>query len=213
MPTNTGAWWNYPRIDNFGQIDPEGNYYKPDTNVQIPGGYPVVTALPGVVTSVQQTSWGQNVITIKLDSALNQYATHTFYEHLGGVAPGIVPGTHVTQGQLIAYNNPSGSVPLGFGLYSGDIYGSGDAWAILQSDLRPGGAGYLNPIKLIEQLQANQPVTQTGGAAIGGIDQLSQVLPQLPQILGAISFTGLLGALILGAVVVSVVIFVYIEVK
>jgi murein DD-endopeptidase MepM/ murein hydrolase activator NlpD len=160
--TGVQPWFTFPRVDNFGQIDPQGNFYKPDSNIQLPGGYPITALLSGTVTSLQPTtSWGQSVATIKLDTPLNSLATHTFYEHMSGFAPGLSVGQHVNAGDLIGYNNPSGQVPLGFGLYSGDVYGSGSAWSTLQQDLAPGGAGLLNPTNLLNA------AAQTGGTWSG----------------------------------------------
>jgi hypothetical protein len=141
-------WYTFNRIDNFGTQDPQGPFWKPDSNILLPGNYPITALLPGTVTAVQNVSWGgQTVVTIKLDSPLNALATHTFYEHMSSATVSV--GQHVNTGDLIGYNNPSGAVPLGFGLYSGDVYGSGSAWQTLQSDLAPGGAGLLNPVSLL----------------------------------------------------------------
>lgn len=173
-------WWTFPRIDNFGMIDPAGPYWKPDTNVQVPGYYPIAAILPGTVTSVQQTGWGQTVVTVKLDNALNSLATHTFYEHMSSA--NVQVGQRVTQGTLIGYNNPSGAVPLGFGLYSGDVYGSGSAWTALQNDLKPGGAGLLNPVSLINQVKAGKtPTTGSTTNASTGNPLLDSVLPNVKQ--------------------------------
>lgn len=170
MPTTTitntaqsgsQPWWDFAYIDRFGQIDSEGNYYQPDINVQIPGDYPVVAVLPGTVSSVQRTGWGQTVVTIALDSPLNPVATHSFYEHMSYATVSV--GQHVSFGDLVGYNNPSGMVPLGFGLYSGDVYGSGPAWQTLQSDLAPGGAMLLDPTRYISQLGGSG---KTGGYAV-----------------------------------------------
>jgi murein DD-endopeptidase MepM/ murein hydrolase activator NlpD len=165
-PTSQGQqpWYTYPRIDNFGQKDPAGDFWKPDSNVQVPGNYPITALLPGTVTSIQNTSFGQKVVTIKLDHPLNSLATHTFYEHMSGSAPGLSIGQHVQAGSLIGYNNPSGQVPLGFGLYSGDVYGSGSEWGTLQQDLAPGGAQQLNPVNLLNQAQkGNLNINNPGG--------------------------------------------------
>lgn len=168
-------WYTFSWLENFGTIDPQGNYWKPDVNVQAPGSYPITAILPGTVTSVQQTSWGQNVVTVKLDSALNYLATHTFYEHMSSA--NVQVGQHVSTGSLIGYNNASGQVPIGFGFYSGDVYGSGSAWQTLQNDLAPGGAGLLNPGKLLGvpeggYLSSNQfglpNVGGSGGVTSGG---------------------------------------------
>lgn len=166
----TKPWWQFPRIDNFGLIDPAGPYYKPDTNVQVPGNYPIEDLLSGTVTSVQKgTSWGQNIITILLDNPVNSQATRTFYEHLSQV--NVTPGEHVSTGQIIGYNNPSGQVPLGFGFYSGDVYGAGSAWSQLQKDLSPGGAGLLDPAPLLNTL--------TGGSAPPGSTTLDLTQKQI----------------------------------
>lgn len=149
-------WWDYNRIDAFGTIDPQGPYWKPDSNIQVPGNYPVTALLPGTVTNVERTSWGQTVVTVKLDTPLNSLATHTFYEHLSGAT--VSQGQRVNQGDLIGYNNPPGSVPLGFGLYPGDVYGYGPGWNQLQNDLKPGGAGLLNPTNLLNAARGGQNV-------------------------------------------------------
>lgn len=164
--TSGAPWYTFPRIDNFGQIDPEGPYYKPDSNIQIPGGYPVTALLPGTVTAVAWTSWGQTVVTVALDSPLNSLATHTFYEHMSSAT--VRMGQHVSFGDLLGYNNPAGQVPLGFGLYSGDVYGSGSAWTTLQNDLKPGGAGLLNPVSLLDAFASGKGVGgYTGPVTLG----------------------------------------------
>lgn len=152
------SWWAYPRVDNFGTKDPQGDYWKPDSNIQIPGLFPVVAILPGTVSSVEQTSWGQTVVTIKLDTPINSLATHDFYEHMSTAK--VKVGDHVTTGQLIGLNNPSGAVPLGFGFYSGDVFGSGAAWETLQNDLAPGGAGLLSPVPLLNAAKQGLPLPQ-----------------------------------------------------
>jgi hypothetical protein len=69
----------------------------------------------------------------------------------------VVKGQRVAAGDLIGHANYSGEgAALGFGLYSGDIYGSGPAWSILQNDLRPGGAGLLNPVALLNAAAAGR---------------------------------------------------------
>lgn len=173
MSTPALPWWDFSRIDDFGTIDPAGPYWKPDSNIQIPGNYPVVAALPGTITSVRQTSWGETAITVKLDSPINSLATHTFYEHLGSAT--VQPGQHVGQGDLIGYNNPPGQVPLGFGFYSGDVYGQGADWGILQQDLAPGGAGLLNPVAFLNAMKAG---TATPTVGMGGVPPQSDAATQ-----------------------------------
>lgn len=174
-------WWLYPRIDNFGTIDPQGNYWKPDSNIQLPGGYPITALLPGTITSMQATSFGQATMTIRLDTPLNSLATDTFYEHMEGFSTNASVGTHVNAGDLIGYNNPAGQTPLGFGLYPGDVYAEGPGWNMLQQDLAPGGQGLLNPTALLNAASQGQldqfslPNSYFGGMVVGagGVNALS----------------------------------------
>lgn len=159
----TRPWYSYPRIDNFGQKDPQGNYWKPDSNILTPPGYPVTALLAGRVTSAQRTSFGQMTITIKLAKPLNSLATHTFYEHMHDAT--VRAGQQVSAGQLIGHANYSGEgAALGFGLYSGDVYGSGAAWGVLQNDLKPGGRGLLNPVSLLNSAAGGKIPTSSGGS-------------------------------------------------
>jgi hypothetical protein len=162
------AWWTYPRIDNFGMIDPAGNFWKPDSNVQVPGNYPIVAILSGTVTSVRNTDFGQSVVTIKLDTPQNSLATHAFYEHMSSAAVRV--GQHVNQNDLIGYNNPSGQVPLGFGFYSGDVYGSGSAWTQLQKDLCPGCPNLLNPVKFLNAAKGGSIPAGSGSTKTSSVD-------------------------------------------
>jgi len=164
--SGTQPWYTFPRIDNFGQIDPEGNYWKPDANVLTPSGYDITALLSGTISSVQRTSWGQTVITEKLDSPLNSEATHMVYQHMHDAVVSV--GQHLNAGDLLGQANYTGEgANLGVGLYSGDVYGSGSAWSQLQSDLAPGGAGLLNPTTLLNNAK-NGLVTSTTGYSTTG---------------------------------------------
>lgn len=131
-------WWTFPRIDNYGAPDPFGGFPKPDSNIQLPDGYPVTALLSGTVSGINSPTgaipdWGA-VVTIKLDNAINPIATHSAYLHLAGVAPGVSLGSHINAGDLIGYSGGSlaagtQKVPLGFALYNGDYYGFGPTWA------------------------------------------------------------------------------------
>lgn len=131
-------WWTFPRIDNYGAPDPFGGFPKPDSNIQLPDGYPVTALLSGTVSGINSPTgavpdWGA-VVTIKLDNAINPIATHSAYLHLAGVAPGVALGSHINVGDLIGYSGGSlaagtQKVPLGFALYNGDYYGFGPTWA------------------------------------------------------------------------------------
>lgn len=175
--TTQRPWYTFARIDNFGSIDPQGAYWKPDSNILTPPGYPVTALLDGQVTSTQRTAWGQTVVTIKLAQPLNSLATHCFYEHLHDST--VQKGQRVSAGALIGHANYSGEgAALGFGLYSGDIYGSGPAWSILQNDLRPGGAGLLNPVALLNAAAAGKlgtplPTFGDGTPLPGGLTSTS----------------------------------------
>lgn len=201
-------WWYFPRIDNIGYYpDPQGPFRKPDTNVQLQGNYPIVAILPGVVTSVQNSNWGgQTVVTIKLDTPLNTLATHTFYEHMGSAT--VSQWQHVNQGDLIGYNNPDGMVPLGFGLYPGDVYGRGPGWDILQQDIGPGGARLLDPVPLIESV--------AGGRAIANVVNKGGGILSNASVLGAVtgaSTTVLVVGAIAIVVVIGVVIFIAVKAR
>lgn len=200
------AWWYYPRIDNIGYYpDPQGPFRKPDTNIQIPGNYPVAAILSGVVTSEQNVSWGgQTVVTIKLDTPLNSLATHTAYQHMGSAI--VSQGQHVNQGDIIGYNNPDGMVPLGFSLYSGDVYGSGPAWDILQQDIGPGGAHLLDPVPLITSIAAGRAIANVVNSG-GGI--MTNV-PVLGAITGASTTVIIVGAIAI-ILVIGVVIFISVK--
>lgn len=188
MATTGAPWYTYPRIDNFGQIDPEGNYYKPDTNVITPPGYPITALLSGTVTDVEYTNYGQTMVTIRLDNALNSLATHTFYEHMHNAT--VAVGQKVNAGDLIGYANYSGEgANLGFGLYPGDIYGSGPGWAQLQNDLAPGGQGLLNPVHILEEAKTGQPITAQGGyqTLAYGMGNPLDILGQLQQLFSSLN--------------------------
>jgi murein DD-endopeptidase MepM/ murein hydrolase activator NlpD len=158
-------WYTFPRIDNFGQIDPQGPYWKPDSNILTPPGYPITNLLPGTVSSVQRTSWGQSVVTVRLDNPLNKAATHTVYQHMHDAT--VTQGQRVDAGTVIGHANYTGEgANLGFGLYGGDIYGSGPAWDTLQADLKPGGAGLLNPTNLLDQAKKGNLNTNSPGGLL-----------------------------------------------
>ena len=155
-------WWQFPRIDNLGSYpDPAGNYYKPDSNIQVPAGYPIVAIAPGTVTSVQYTSWGMYVVTVQLDNPINSMATYQFYEHMNDAT--VSEGQHIVQGTLIGHNALSGP-PLGFGFYSGPVYGQGSAWQTLQNDLAANGnSSLLSPVAYLDNLAG---IPYSGGSTI-----------------------------------------------
>lgn len=186
-------WWSsqFKRIDNLGAYpDPEGPYYKPDTNILIPPGYEVQAISPGTVTNVRDTSWGTWVVTVKLDSPINGEATHQFYEHMSAAT--VSAGQHINQGDLLGYNNLSGA-SLGFGFYGGDIYGNDPGWSQLQADLAAhGNAAALSPVAFLDAMagvvpdfsQETASLTSTGGGALSLLQQLPGGLSSVPLIIG-----------------------------
>ena len=149
-PPGQKPWYQYPIISTFGKLDAESNqfgsgaYWQPDANLNVPRGYAITSLYDGTVSSVQKTAWGQTVVTVKMSQPLNTLATHYYVEHLGDAT--VTQGEHVNPGQLIGHTSSDPTVArVGFGFYPGDVYGSGPEWQALQNDLKPGGAGLLNP--------------------------------------------------------------------
>lgn len=177
------AWWVYPRIDNFGTVDPQGPFWKPDSNIQLPPNYPIVAPTAGVVTDVQITPWGQSVVTVKFDTPINSLATHYFFEHMSSAV--VTKGQKLSVGDLVGYNNLL-PPPLGFGFYSGDQFGSGPEWNVLQADLAPHGPNQLNPVAYLDALASGTQLPLTTNA--------SQSSNPVSGLLAGASITVLVGA-------------------
>jgi hypothetical protein len=146
-------WYNFNTIANIGTPDPFDNILKPDVNYQVPANYPITMIGSGTVTAIDTTSDYGCATTIRLDNPLNPLASHIAFLHLSGFSHGLQVGTHLNPGDLVGYNGGAAAcgtqkVPLGVAFYSGDQYGHGSAWTILQSNL----LGLLNPVPLIQQL-------------------------------------------------------------
>jgi murein DD-endopeptidase MepM/ murein hydrolase activator NlpD len=186
-------WWQFPRVDNLGGVEPFGGFPKPDSNIQVPAGYPVEALLSGTVSGTNQSdAWGASV-TIKLDRPLNNLATHTAYLHLRCDLQ-VRNGQHVSVGQRIAYNGSSQAcgaqkVPLGFALYAGDLYGHGDAWKYMTRANLNGGP--LDPVPLLNQARSgklNLPSYTGGGTPTDTTGDISTVnvtptfIPLLEQV-------------------------------
>ena len=175
LPSAVGGmkpWYMFPRIDNMGYPDSFGGFPKPDSNIQIPTGYPVTALLPGRVTGVNLTDgWGAS-ITILLDTPINALATHTAYIHLRRDVQ-VSLGQHVQAGQLIAYNGLAQAagaqkVPLGFALYHGNMYGH-DGW---QYETYANVTGPLNPVPLLNAAATGKLVIPNSYLfSPGGIEQ------------------------------------------
>lgn len=149
------GWWNFPRIDNIGMPDPFGGFPKPDSNIQVPDGYPVANILPGVVSGINTPlgtvpEFGATV-TIRLKTPLNNLADHIAFLHLKDVT--VRMGQDVFPGDIIGHsggNQAAGSqkVVLGFALYHGDFYGV-DGWQYMTKENL---LGKLNPVPVIESI-------------------------------------------------------------
>lgn len=178
LPQN--GWWKFPRIDNLGQPDPFGGFPKPDTNVQVPDGYPIVNILPGVVTATHgaDDAWGAS-ITIRLDTPINNLATHIAYLHLRKDIQ-VQKGQHINAGTIIGFNGGnqaagSQKVPLGFALYAGDDYGHGLAWSQMTVQNL---TSRLNPVPIIEAAKAGT-LTIAGMTSQGAITSGSSSMTQI----------------------------------
>lgn len=175
----TALWWFYPFANDYGGKEPFGNFPKPDLNIQVPDGFPVVAILPGTVSGINSPTGGipsyGAVITIRLDTPVNAIATHTAYLHLASVASNMRVGVHVEQGDLVGYNGGAlaagtQKVPLGFALYNGDYYGYGPTWAEYL------GSPQLNPYNLVKTAAGGKPIGSSATLLTGAnrvIDALS----------------------------------------
>ena len=164
------GWWQYPRIDGYGGIDPQSTsanpYKKPDSNILVPYGYPVANIEAGVVSGLNTPnsnlipSYGA-VVTIKLDVPINPLATHLAFLHLADITVRL--GQRVLIGDIIGHAGDAGSAagsapaPLGVALCNGDYYGFGNEWSYnAKADPR------LNPVPLIESVATGTPFAATG---------------------------------------------------
>lgn len=151
------GWWNFARYDNLGEPDRFGGFPKPDSNIQVPDGYPIANILPGVVSGIngpngEMPAFGATV-TIKLTKPLNNLADHIAFLHLQDVT--VRPGQKVGPGDIIGHsggNKAAGTqkVVLGFALYHGDYYGYDGFQYMTKENLT--GNGKLNPVPLLDSL-------------------------------------------------------------
>lgn len=189
--TTNAAWWTFPRIDNYGQPDPFGGP-KPDSNIQVPAGYPIQALLAGTVSCINSPggavpAWGA-AITINLDTPVNSIATHTAYIHLASIAPGIQVGSHVNSGDLLGYNGSSQAAgmqkaPLGFALCNSDCYGYGPTWNQYLGNPQLDPTALLNSAKKNSGFWGNVPTTVTNMVNLLAPNaNVAQVLYSLDQI-------------------------------
>lgn len=148
IPQRERPWFTYDRIDNFHQYDPQGHWWKPDSNVLAPYGYPITELLGGTVVDTGWHAGAQQTVTVKLDTPLNSLAKYEVYQHLSKT--NVQVGQHVTGNTVIGYNNLGGA-DLGYSLASGGFWMPGTGWNDNQKDLAPGGAGLTNPGTILDQ--------------------------------------------------------------
>jgi hypothetical protein len=175
------AWWHANNINNWGQYpDPQGNYPKPDINFILPANTPLPAILPGTVSGInspsgQIPSYGA-VVTVKLDTPINDIATHYAYLHLTRVQDGLRVGQHVNIGDNLGYaggNITAGSAPaaMGFALYPGDYYGFGSYWTQYIQTKNNVPDQRLNPTALINDITGGKTtdyLSNNGPASVGG---------------------------------------------
>lgn len=176
-------WWKFPILDNFGFFpDPEGNYPKPDINIEAPAGTLFTAPLAGKVSGIDYNSSFGDVITINLDNPINGAATHYAFLHLSKIAP-LQIGQHVTPGEVLGIGgggqSKSGSSP-GFAFTASDKYGYGAGWAnnVKGSWINP----QLDPTNFIGKLSGQNIVSGVAGNGAGGIGStLGITLPTVGQ--------------------------------
>jgi len=165
----TTPWYAYSRVDNYAVYpDPYGDFPKPDSNINAPAGTAITALASGVISGINapnggaMPSFGQ-VVTIKLDNALNPIATHMAYLHLNGIASNVQIGQHVQAGDTIGYAgaNAQGNAGTGFALYNGPYYGYGSSWSQYV------GSSALNPVPFLNSLNASTGGSQLASGTIG----------------------------------------------
>lgn len=175
------AWWHANTINNWGQYpDPQGNFPKPDINFLLQPNTPLPAILPGTVSGINSPSgaiptYGA-VVTVKLDTPINDIATHYAYLHLTKVQPGLRIGQHVNIGDNLGYAGGnitagSASAAMGFALYPGDYYGFGSQWTQYIQTRNNVADQRLNPTGLINDITGGKTtnyLSDNGPAGVGG---------------------------------------------
>lgn len=178
-----GAWYTYPRIDQYGSPDPYGGFPKPDSNILCPEGTAATAPLAGIVSGINAPggilpSWGA-VVTVKLTTPYNAIADHYAFLHLAQVVPGLSVGTSVSVGDVLGVGgsgpNAAGlqKAPLGFAFIHDDYYGYGPNWS------KYNGSSQLNPVPFLDSLAGGgAPVSPppTGGG--GGLPPAASLLSE-----------------------------------
>jgi murein DD-endopeptidase MepM/ murein hydrolase activator NlpD len=106
--TEVADTWGAPR---------SGGRRHEGQDIFAPRGTPVVSAVPGIVTSIGSSARGGNVVWVTGTGRRRYY-----YAHLEGVAPGLQIGDRIDEGVLLGFVGSSGNAAdtpphLHFGLY------------------------------------------------------------------------------------------------
>jgi hypothetical protein len=166
------GWWTFQRYDHIGEPDRFGGFPKPDSNIQVPDGYPIANILPGIVSGINSPNgtipaFGATV-TIKLDKPLNDLADHISFLHLEDVT--VRQGQRVQPGDIIGHsggNRAAGTqkVVLGFALYHGEYYGIDGFQYMTLENLT--GNGKLNPVPLLDSLSTGNILQSESFTGLG----------------------------------------------
>ena len=149
-------WYDYPTCVPYGDrnydVQLGGSH---DMDVQTPLGTRLTFLLPGTITDVEYPSWGGQVC-LKLDTPWNG-VEYMAYLHIGYIEASLKVGMHVNYGDTLGLSgggnspatvdgvslfvNPpfmSSQPQTGIALMRGPVYGSGDGWNAISTDLDPG---------------------------------------------------------------------------
>ncbi|MCL5735044.1 MAG: M23 family metallopeptidase [Actinobacteria bacterium] len=127
------GWYSY--IDSFGAPRSGGRTHK-GTDIMCKRDTPLVAVVSGVIlrTNPGDTGLGGISITLKGSDGNNYY-----YAHLSAIREGIVPGVHVTAGEVIGYAGNTGNAA------GGPVH--------LHFEIRPGGGAAVEPYPILKAHQ------------------------------------------------------------
>lgn len=155
-------WYEYPRVDNYGVFpDPFGNYPKPDSNIECPAGTMITALAPGTVSGVETPSWagGLYSVTVRLDTPVNQLATHMAYNFLQDNSVSV--GEHIAAGQQIGTASSKYGFGMAFALTNDDVYGT-------DTFMQYAGNQLLNPVSVLDAAKGGGPINFSGIASTSG---------------------------------------------
>lgn len=184
-------WYEYNILSNYGFYpDPFGPYPKPDANIECPANIDVTSLANGIVTGVvDNPSWGVGTwsVTIKLDTPVNDIATHEAYNFLSSV--NVSMGDRVQPGTIIGKSSDTYGFGLAFALTNDDVYGT-------TTFLKYAGDTRLDPMPVLNAAIQNKPQPiQGSGGSIAGISTstLAGIGVLLLALVGIVLFVGFIG--------------------